>query len=418
MSAIEGIAGLLPGLVWVALLSVAGLSALAVAAALAWFRYDIVPAEPFRPTRKEAEQLALYSKPDHWFAARLRGQPEIVDGQRLDPKLQYMMEQTRPVSGLAMPAMQAVYATSLGRAWVRNKIDRVWLLYTKATEPMRLVADREIVGRGGPTPIRIYHPEVEADDPLPLLVFHHGGGWIFSSIAATDRVCRLIASQAKVIVVSVGYRLAPEHPYPAASDDGEDAFLWVRANAPSLGGDPARIGVGGDSAGGHIAINIAQRQLIGGRPGPAAMLLFYPGTGMPVEDRSFKLFGKGYGLDSTFIDFILPRVFPIYLDQKRTGDLRVDDLMDPLRAQSLRGMPPTIISTAGFDILRDSGRAFAGRLEAEGVPVRYKNYPSLGHSFLQFSAVVADADTASREQAELFGQIIRKNAIGTADPAR
>lgn len=415
MSAVDSVVGFLPVIVWIVLLAVAGGLLIAVIA-LVWFWYDITPAEPFRPTRREARRLSFYSQPDSWFATRLRSPPEIVDGQTLNPKLQYMVEQTRPVAGPAMRAMPAIYATPLGRAWLRNKIDRSWLLYTKATEPMRQVTDREIAGRGGPVPVRIYHPQVETDGPLPVLVFHHGGGWIFSSIAASDRICRLVAGAAKVIVISVDYRLAPEHPYPAASDDGEDVFLWARANAQALGGDPARVGVGGDSAGGYISINIAQRQLIAGRPGPAAMLLFYPGTGMPVDDRSFKLFRKGYGLDAAFIDFILPRVFPAYPDRKRTGDLRVDDLMDPLHARSLEGMPPAVIATAGFDILRDSGRAFAARLEAGGTPVRYTNYASLTHSFLQFSAVVEEADRASAEQARLFGRIIRDTAMEASPP--
>ncbi|MGI6245737.1 MAG: alpha/beta hydrolase [Pseudochelatococcus sp.] len=405
MSSIDGITGLLPAGVWISLLSVAGIGALAVVAVFVWFRYDIVPAEPFQPTAAEAGRLAFYAQPASWFADRLQGAPENIDGQSLDPKLQYMMEQSRPFAAWMPRVMPAIYATAPGRAWLRNKIDRTWLLYTKATGPMRSVADQEIAGRGGPIPIRIYRPEVASDDPLPVLVYHHGGGWIFSSIAATDQVCRLLANEAGVIVVSVGYRLAPEHPYPAASDDGEDAFLWARANAPSLGGDPARVGVGGDSAGGHVAINIVQRQLAAGRPGPRAMLLFYPGTGLPVADRSFALFGRGYGLDSTFIDFILPRVFPGHSDP-HDG---VDDFMDPLRARSLAGLPPTIVASAGFDILRDSGRAFAERLEAEGVPVRYTLYPSLTHSFLQFSAVVEEADRASVEQARLFGQVVRGN---------
>ncbi|MGV6874329.1 alpha/beta hydrolase [Pseudochelatococcus sp. B33] len=411
MSSIDDIVRLLPAIAWAMLPFVSGLAVLGVTAALFWFRYDIIPAEPFQPTRREAEQFAFYSRPESWFAARLQGPPDIVEGQALNPKLQYMMERTRPAAGWAACAMPAIYATSLGRAWVRNKIDRTWLLYTRMTAPMRSVVDREIAGRGGPVPVRIYHPQVEAGGPLPVLVYHHGGGWIFSSIAATDRVCRHIANAARVIVVSVGYRLAPEHPYPAASDDGEDAFLWARANAQSLGGDPALVGVGGDSAGGHIAINIAQRQVIAGRPGPGAMLLFYPGTGLPVEDRSFTLFGRGYGLDGTFIDFILPRVFAGH----SRLDGRVDDLMDPLRARSLKGLPPAVISTAGFDILRDSGRAFAERLEAEGAPVRYTNYPSLAHSFLQFSAVVDDADRAATEQARLFGEVIREAGAGRGD---
>lgn len=369
-----------------------------------WFAASVKPVEPFVPTQAEREQLAFYSQPESWFAERLQGPNETVDGQTIDPKLQYMMEQARPVAPWLMRSAPLIFATPGGRQWIRQGIDRDWRLYTKITADMAAVEDRTVKGRGGPIPVRIYRPKTEEAGPLPVLVYHHGGGWIFASIASHDRVGRLLANEAKVIVVLVDYRLAPEHPYPAASDDGEDVYLWVRANAASFGGDPARVGVGGDSAGGHVSINIAQRQIAAGKPVPTAMLLFYPGAGLPQDDASYKLFGKGYALDSAFIEFILPRVFEDYSPDRHK---EADEYMDPASAPHLKGLPPTIVATAGFDILRDSGRRFAERLQADGVPVRYINYPSLTHSFLQFSAVVEDADTASTESARLFGQIVR-----------
>ncbi|MFT3975806.1 MAG: alpha/beta hydrolase [Sphingomonas bacterium] len=369
-----------------------------------WFASTVRPVEPFRPNESELEQLALYSQPESWFLRHLKEPRAVVDGQTLDPKLQYLAEQNRAASGAVQRLAPLIFATPWGRAFVRHGIDRNWLLLTRVTPDMASVEDRTIPGRGGPIPIRIYRPRTAGAGPLPVLVYHHGGGWIFASITALDRVTRLIANEAGAIVVSVNYRLAPEHHYPAASDDGEDAFLWTRAHAASLGGDPARVGVGGDSAGGHVAINIAQRQLRAGRPLPAAMLLFYPGAGLPQHDRSYSLFGKGYGLDAAFIEFILPRVFP-QVRPDRPED--ADELMNPVSAKDLRGMPPTILATAGFDILRDSGRRFAGRLSESGVPVWYANYPSLTHSFLQFSGVVKDADMASTQSARLYGQLLR-----------
>jgi len=373
-----------------------------------WFAANTRAVEPFTPTQDEQAQLALYSLPESWFTANLQRPRETVDGQTLDPKLQYMFEQNRPAAPWVMRTAPAIFATPWGRAFIRGGLDRDWLLLTKVTEPMAKVEDRTIEGRGGPIHLRIYRPHAENDAPLPILVYHHGGGWIFASVAALDRVARLIANEAKVIVVSVDYRLAPEHPYPAASDDGEDAFLWARANAVSFGGDPQRVGVGGDSAGGHVSINIAQRQVIAGKPGPAAMLLFYPGTGLPQKDPSYRLFGRGYALDADFIEFILPRVFT---DYRAEGSFQPDDLVSPADAKRLGGLPPTIIATAGFDILRDSGRRFAERLRHEGISVHYANYPTLTHSFLQFSAVVRDADMASTGNARLFGRLIRGEPI-------
>lgn len=390
---------------------VAVLLVLAFVALQMWFAASVRPVEPFVPTKEEREQLAFYSQPESWFATHLKGPRETVDGQTLDPKLQYMVEQRRPAAPWVMRSAPLIFATPWGRAFIRHGVDREWRLFTKVTPEMAQVEDRTVNGRGGPIPVRIYRPKVEGEGPLPVLVYHHGGGWIFASIASHDRVSRLLANEARAIVVTVDYRLAPEHSYPAASDDGEDAYLWARANAASFGGDPARVGVGGDSAGGHVAINIAQRQIKAGKPIPAAMLLFYPGAGLPQEDPSYTLFGKGYALDSAFIEFILPRVFKGY---GRDRIREADAFMNPANAPSLAGLPPAIVATAGFDILRDSGRRFAERLRTDGVPVRYANYPSLTHSFLQFSAVVHDADTASTESARLFGRLVRDSANARA----
>lgn len=377
----------------------------------AWLWLDFgkpVPG-PFVPTASELEELAFYSQPESWFLENLQGPREVVDGQTLDPKFQYIMEQIRPQSDFMMRTIPYLFATAPGRRWLRSAADRDWQLYTKITAPMRQIEDRQVPGRDGPVPVRLYHPQVEGEGPLPLLVYSHGGGWVFASIAAMDRAVQLLANEARVIVVSVEFRLAPEHPYPAASDDGEDVFLWAREQAVALGSTPDLVAVGGDSAGGHVSINAVQRQIASGRPLPRALLLYYPGTGLPREDRSYELFGKGYGLDAGFIDFILPQVFPgMTLEDER------DDFMDPIRAKSLRGFPPTIVATAGFDILRDSGRAFAERLRDEGAMVAYFNYPSLTHSFLQFSGIVADAERAATETARLFGETVRSGSLPAA----
>lgn len=391
-----------------ALLCIAGgaaaLLVLAFIGLQAWFASAVRPVEPFRPTPEEQKQLALYTRPESWFLEHLGGPRTVVDGQTLDAKLQYMGEQSRDTSRVMRRLAPVIFATPWGRAFVRHGVDRSWLLYAKVTPDMASVQDGVVAGRGGPVPIRIYRPRTEERGPLPVLVYHHGGGWIFASVAALDRVARLMANEGQVIVVSVDYRLAPEHPYPAASDDGEDAYLWVRAHAASFGGDPARVGVGGDSAGGHVAINIAQRQVLAGRPAPTAMLLFYPGAGLPQQDPSYRLFGEGYGLDAAFIEFILPRVFRGFRADRPD---QADDFMNPAGARSLEGLPPTIVATAGFDILRDCGRRFAERLAKTGVPVRYANYPSLTHSFLQVSGVVSDADQASTRSSRLFGRVVR-----------
>lgn len=395
-------------LIWIAAALVA-LAALLIVGSQIWLAISTRPADPFEPTPAELEQLAFYSQPKSWFLENLQGPREVIDGQTLDPKLQHMFEQMRAAPAWTEHLPPLFFATPWGRGYIRGEVDRHWQLFTLKTEPMARVEDRIVKGRDGHAiPVRIYTPQTSADGPLPVLVYHHGGGWIFASIAALDGVTRFIANEADVIVISVDYRLAPEHPYPAASDDGEDVFLWAVENAEGLGGDPQRVGAGGDSAGGHVSINIAQRRLEAGAPYPSALLLFYPGASLPLDDASYQKFGKGYGLDRSFIEFILPRVFPGFDPEKAET---ADGLMDPAtRAESFRGMPPTIIATAGFDILRDSGRRFAERLADDEVSVTYTNYPSLAHSFLQFSGIIDDAQAATADNARQFGEVIRQPA--------
>ncbi|WP_409574711.1 alpha/beta hydrolase [Sphingopyxis sp. PET50] len=212
----------------------------------------------------------------------------------------------------------------------------------------------------------------------------------------------MIANEARAIVVSVEYRLAPENPYPAAWDDAEDAYGWALDHAKGFGGDPAMMAVGGDSAGGNLAVSVSARRLAAGKAPPLYQLLYYPALDMGRDYPSWRLFGEGYGLDTGYADYAVARVFP-------GRDLK-DPEISPIRAASLKGMPATILATAGFDILRDAGRAYAARLEREGVSVIYLNYASLNHSFLQASGVVADAERAATDTASIFGTAIRSRA--------
>lgn len=353
-------------------------------------------------TAEERQVVAAGQQADQAFVARLQGPREVIDGQTLNPKFQYLLEQARPHdTAEAFEAERAAFATAEGRAEARAATDRRWRIHTLITADMRATEDRTIVGRAGNAiPIRIYRPETGDDAPLPVLVYYHGGGFIFASIEAVDRLVRLIANEARVVVVSVDYHLAPEHPYPAAHNDAEDAFLWARANAASFGGDPALVGAGGDSAGGHLATVTALRQIRAGRPAPAQLLLYYPAVTMARDDRSYELFGHGYGLDVPFIEAVTDMTFP-------DPATRSGEEASPLNAASLQGMPPAIVVTAGFDPLRDQGRRFAERLQAEGVSAVYRNYPGLTHSFLNWSGSVEEARAAAQETARIFGDAIR-----------
>jgi acetyl esterase len=365
------------------------------------------PAEPpdLELTAAEQRTLETARQPESWFVARLKNPRENVDGQLLDPKMQFVLEQfSRPASTPEEEAKaRAAFATEEGRKAARAGVDRSWTINAKVTEPMASLQDRRIPGRGGEFSVRIYRPKTASDGALPVLVYYHGGGYIFGSIAAIDRQVRLMANEAQAIVVSVEYRLAPEHPYPAPQDDAEDAYLWVRNNAASFGGDANLIGVGGDSAGGQLATVVSYRQLRANQPLPAYQLLYYPAVHTRQDDRSYELFGKGYGLDRSFVDLVVPMAFP----EPAVRD--ADDAI-PFNAASLAGMPATILATAGYDPLRNSGRALARKLTKDGVSVTYLNFSSLTHSFLNWSGVIDDADRAATLTAQLFGQAIRSRA--------
>lgn len=357
-------------------------------------------ADGFVPTAAEQERLDLMSRPESWFVDHLAGPREIIDGQTLDPKLQFYFEARRARSPEEVKRGLDMFYSTEGRAIARERLARDWALLTKVTAPMRRVEDRSITGRGGHAiPIRIYTPALDESGPLPILLYFHGGGWLYSNIEAVDRCVRLIANEARAIVISVDYRLAPDHKWPAANDDGEDAFLWARANAAALGGDPTMIGVGGDSAGGNISLAISRRQQAARKPGPLYQLLYYTSVDFTPRYRSYELFGKGYGLDIAFRDFMMPLAF---------GDAdRIAAAARELNDGSMAGMPATIVVTAGFDVLRDPAQLLAQRLEREGVAVTYLNYPTLAHGFLQWSGVVADAERAAVDSARLFGTAIR-----------
>lgn len=356
-------------------------------------------ADTFRPKPQEQERLAVMSRPEQWFIDNLAGPRELIDGQLLDAKLQYYLEERRRRTPEAVQRGLAMFDDAEERVIVRNRLAREWALFSKVTTPMRSVEDRQIPGPRGPVPIRIYTPDAKDSGPLPILVYFHGGGWLYSGIKATDRSVRLIANEARVIVINVEYALAPEHPWPAANDDGEAAFLWARANAASLGSQPDLVAVGGDSAGGNISLTISQRQIKAGRPTPLYQLLYYTATSFSPKYESAKLFAHGYGLDSTFREFMLPRVY--------RGAGTLEKAMQELRDLELKRMPATIVVTGGFDMLRDAGRSLARKLEREGVSVVYLNYPTLIHGFLQWSGVVPDAERAAVDSARLFGTAIR-----------
>jgi acetyl esterase len=250
------------------------------------------------------------------------------------------------------------------------------------------VEDRSIPGPAGTIPARLYRP---AGDALPLLVYFHGGGWVLGGLASHDAVCRALANAAGCAVLAVDYRLAPEHRYPAAADDCYAATVWAVANARTLGADPARVAIGGDSAGGNLTAVTALRARDQGTPPLRFQLLIYPVTDHGFDTASYRDNAEGYLL--THGDMVW--FWNHYLGD---GD-GAEPYASPLRATDLRGLPPALVITAGFDPLRDEGEAYAKRMQDAGVPVTLTRYDGMIHGFFGMGAQLDKAKAAVDEAA-------------------
>lgn len=360
-------------------------------------------AEPIVATPAEQAQLDALQQPEDWFIAHLKGEREVQGGVALDVRLQWVLENvTRPASAPAVQTwLRNSYKTADGRAAARAALDRYWFLHTAAGPDMKSVEDRSVTGRDGQAiPIRIYYPTTGRSHP-PVIVYYHGGGFMFGSIDAWDPAVRLIADQARAIVISVGYRLAPENPYPAAWNDAEDAYLWAVDHAESLGG--AGVALAGDSAGGTLAIATALRVRNSHRTLPVGLLLFYPGVDRAGDYPSMHQFATGYGLDADNLKYLADQVYP-------AGVVTALEDTSPMQAADLCGMGYTDVVEAGFDPLRDSQTAFVTKRPGFGVSCSGSGvstlYGSLIHGFLQTTAYVPDARRAAGESAESFGNLL------------
>ncbi|MDF1704433.1 MAG: alpha/beta hydrolase [Aeromicrobium sp.] len=301
------------------------------------------------------------------------GAPVVVDGKRLDHEMQLLLRLAR----LEGPAVEEV-SVSRGRRILRSSTQMVG-----GTPTIGAVTDRVIDGPGGSRlGLRFYTPR-DLAGASPALVFFHGGGWIYGDLDSHDALCRFLAEAAQVRVVAVDYRLAPEAQFPAAVDDAWAAWEWVRDRASGLGIDPARIAVGGDSAGGNLAAVVAQRAAReqgqngngggSGNPQPAFQLLIYPATDFAERSPSRHTFGEGFYLTTGFMD----KAEENYLagDEDRT-----DPRLSPLHGD-VSGVAPAYLVTAGFDPLLDEGRAYAEKMQSAGVPVEYRCEEGLIHGF-------------------------------------
>jgi len=266
-------------------------------------------------------------------------------------------------------------------------------------EPVGAVAERTIPGAGGEMPARIYMPY--GTGPFPVLVYLHGGGWVIGDLEAYDATCRALTNAAGCLVVAMEYRLAPEHKFPAAPEDCYAATCWVAANAAAIGGDPRRIAIGGDSAGGNLTAVVAQMARDHGGPALAYQLLVYPVTNYGYDTASYRENADGYLLTRDAMVWFWDH----YLRSAADGN---NPLASPLRANDLRGLPPAMVLTAEFDPLRDEGEAYAMRLQEAGVPVTLKRYAGTIHGFFSLGAVLDQGKQAMADAAAALRTIFAR----------
>jgi len=260
------------------------------------------------------------------------------------------------------------------------------------------VSDLTLTAQGLPVAVRLYRPARPA--PAPVLMYFHGGGWVTGDLDTHDGSCRLLADVTRCVVVAVDYRLAPEHPFPAAVVDAVAAYEWVQRNAAELGVQTGRVGVMGDSAGGNLAAVVAQ-QTHGAQndvPEPVAQCLVYPALDAHLAQPSIDTFSEGFVL--TRDDMVWFRGH--YLPERESWD---DVRASPLLAPDLAGLAPAAVFTAGFDPLRDEGRAYADALAGAGVPVQYRCYDDLVHGFFGMG-VLPDGMAVATEICAAMGELV------------
>jgi acetyl esterase len=321
------------------------------------------------------------------------GKPIVIEGQTLHPEMQLLLSARKRMG------YGAVSDDDMVRA--RRRLRREILRFRGLVPPVHAVHDLQIDGGSGPIAARHYVPD-EPGGPHPLLVYFHGGGFVTGDLDTHDVPCRLLCRHAGVHVLAVDYRLAPEHPFPAALDDAMQAFHWAVAHARTLSADGERVSVGGDSAGGNLAAVVSRLCARAGGPAPALQLLVYPVTDLVNQRPSVNSFGDGFLL--TQAD--MKRYETAYVAGSK--EKLADDRISPLLAADLSGLCPAIVITAGFDPLRDEGEAYAAALEAAGTRVQRKRLEGYVHGFVSMGGVSPAAERAMLEIADKLRHLSRE----------
>ncbi|HXN85986.1 MAG TPA: alpha/beta hydrolase [Candidatus Binataceae bacterium] len=297
----------------------------------------------------------------------------------LDPQAELLLKQ--------LAASPAPALNTLSPANARAATAAMFKVAPSSEEPVHKVENRNIPGPAGQIPVRIYTPA--GAGPFPILMFIHGGGFVICDLDSHDAACRSLTNQANCVTVSIDYRLAPEHKFPAAVEDCYAAANWVSEHAKELNGDPKRLAVGGDSAGGNLSAVISMMARDSGKPKICFQLLVYPATDAHRNTASHRNF-TNYFLTKEMIDYFMGH----YLRGKEDLD---DPRMSIALAKNFKGLPPAHIITAEFDPLRDEGEAYAETLRANGVAATVTRYPGMIHGFFTMANVLEQGKQAVAE---------------------
>ncbi len=302
----------------------------------------------------------------------------------LDPQMKIILDEFNAAGPMFLRAETAEQARAKMRALVEAHPTPAPAIYR--------VEDRHIEGANGQIAARVYTPE--GSPPMGVLVYFHGGGWVLGDLESHDPVCRALANGAGCVVVSIDYRLAPEHVFPAGAEDCYAATKWVAENAAALGADASRMAVGGDSAGGNLAAVVSMMARDRGGPKLNFQLLLYPVTDCALDTPSHKEFAAdGYVLSRADMEWFWKN----YLDP---GVEKNNPYACPLRAKNLKGLPPALVLTASHDPLRDEGERFAERLIAAGINVTCTRYEGVTHAFVSFADALDKGKEGLRQAAD------------------
>ncbi len=331
-----------------------------------------------------------------WLAERVErtrtARAENALAAQLHPEIRALLLLQR----LVAPKDASLYASPKTR---RARARRDARVFSGPPAPVGAVSDLTL-DTEPPMRARHYAP-AERGGSMPLIVFFHGGGFVIGDLDTHDVPCRALCNEAAAHVLAIDYRLAPEHPFPAAVDDAMAAYAWAREHAARLGADPRRIAVAGDSAGANLATVVTQLAVKRGEPAPCLQLLFYPTVDRTVDRASLELFAEGYFLTRADVEWYTEQYVP------NRADL-TDSRVSPLLADDLSGQSPAIIVTAGFDPLRDEGDAYADALRAAGNEVRVFHLTGLVHGFINMAALSAHAHATLVEVAHAAKARLRR----------